>query len=179
MRSDVVPAGLWVRTKAFTFDYLVLVAYIAVMTGAVFLVELLAPNAIAGLFAHRVSAQLTVFLVLTLPVISYFAVLEASGRHASFGKRPWGLEVRSANGQRLGLARSFARTALKFVPWELSHTLIWQLRFDPAGAARLSTWGFAAVWLVILANALSVALNRRHRSLYDLAAGTEVVMVHG
>src|SRR5680860_217476 len=164
MSSDVVPAGLWVRIKAFGFDYLILVGYIAVMTGAVFLAELVAPSVIASLFTHRVSAQLTVFLVLTLPVMLYFVGFEASGRHASWGKQRLGLEVRRANGAHLGLARSFARAALKFVPWELSHTLIWQLRFDPDNAARLSTWGFTAVWVVILANALSVVVNQRHRS---------------
>ena len=61
------------------------------------------------------------------------------------------------------------------MPWELSHTLIWQLRFTPDSAAALSSWGFGLVWLLIIANALSVLLNPQHKSLYDLAAGTMVI----
>lgn len=175
MSSGRSHAGLWRRSKAFGFDYLILAAYIVVMTGAVFLAGRLAPAAIAALFAHRLSAQVTVFVILTLPVALYFILLEASGRHATWGKRRLQLEVRRADGARLGLARSCARTALKFVPWALSHTLIWQLRFAPESAAALSGWGFTVVWALILANAFSVALNPRHKALYDLAAGTEVV----
>ena len=175
MRSERSHAGLWQRSKAFGFDYLILIGYIAVMTGAVFLAGRVAPGTITALFNRRVSAHLTVFVILTLPVALYFALMEASARHATWGKRRLRLEVRRADGAPLGLARSCARTALKFVPWELSHTLIWQLRFTPDSAAALSSWGFGLVWLLIIANALSVLLNPQHKSLYDLAAGTMVI----
>lgn len=175
MRSGWSHAGLWQRSKAFAFDYLILVGYIVVMTGVVFLAGRLAPAAVAALFNHRASAQLTVFVILTLPVALYFVLLEASPRHATWGKRRLRLEVRRADGAPLGFARSCARTALKFVPWVLSHSLIWQLRFTPDSAVALSSWGFGLVWLLVLANALSVLLNPRHRALYDLAAGTMVI----
>lgn len=78
-------------------------------------------------------------------------------------------------GQRLHFARALVRTALKFVPWELAHACIWQARFAPAELPLPITAGFVLVWLLVGANAASVALRDDHRALYDLIAGTAVV----
>jgi hypothetical protein len=46
------------------------------------------------------------------------------------------------DGERLTFARALARTLLKFVPWELSHTLIWQIRFAQPQEMALINMGF-------------------------------------
>ena len=40
-----------------------------------------------------------------------------------------GAGVVTSAGERLTAAHSFARTAAKFVPWELSHAAVWQFYF--------------------------------------------------
>jgi len=42
-----------------------------------------------------------------------------------------GLRVIRTDGARLSKTRALSRTVLKFIPWELTHTLIWQIRFAP------------------------------------------------
>lgn len=42
-----------------------------------------------------------------------------------------GMRVVRTDGARLSAGRAVGRTVLTFIPWELAHTLIWQIRFAP------------------------------------------------
>lgn len=64
---------------------------------------------------------------------------------------------------------------LTFIPWELAHTLIWQIRFAPATPSLVITGGFVLVWVLVGANIASLALTRTHQSLADWLAGTYVI----
>ena len=119
--------------------------------------------------------HLTSFSLVTLPVTLYFALFEASAWQATWGKRTLGLRVVGTDGTHLSVAHALGRTALKFVPWELTHTLIWQVRFAPSAASPLITAGFVLVWLLIGANGVSLWLNKTHQTLYGQLAGTCVV----
>jgi uncharacterized RDD family membrane protein YckC len=94
---------------------------------------------------------LTVFSVgrwvlLVLLVFVYFAVMEATPRGASLGKRVMRLRVTTLDGQREGVARSTARTALKVL---------------------------SAVLLMI--GYLMAGLTRRKQALHDMMSGSLVV----
>lgn len=169
------PAGLRRRIGAFGIDYLVILAYIAVLVGAGALVRLLLPEAARVLFGSALSSQLTGFLSLTVPVSLYFIVSEAGDAGATWGKRRLGMRVLDGEDRSIGIGRSIARTGLKFLPWELSHTLIWQLSFAGGNPPAVVTGGFALVWAIVGANLLSVLLDRQRRALYDRLAGTRVV----
>lgn len=170
------PAGFRPRLLAFALDYLVMLVYIGALTiGGVALARA-APTLVGRLFGDRISSQLTVFLGLTLPITLYFALFESSSWQATPGKRRLGLVVTDGRGRRLSFGRSFARSALKLVPWELAHTCIWQVRFatDPSQAS-LYTAGFIVVWVLIAANIVSLWMSAERQTLYDRLAGTVVL----
>lgn len=167
-------AGFWQRVAAFALDYLILLGY---LLGVVLLFLLV--NTFLGatqwLFADRVRAQLVAFLLVTLPVTLYFAVSESSPRQATWGKGRLKLRVADHEGNRIGFWRSLGRTLLKFVPWELSHTLIWQISVSPQTNASWINYGFALVYLLVGLNVGSLVLSRNHQTLYDFLTHTYVI----
>ena len=167
-------AGFWKRAGAFALDYIIILGYLV----GIMLLSLLA-NALFDtsqwLFADRVRAQLTAFLIVTLPVTLYFAISESSSSQATWGKRRLKLKVTDHNGKQISVWRSLARTLLKFVPWELSHTLIWQLYFSPQIESVWINYGFTLVYLLIGLNIASLFLTKSHQTLYDLFTNTYVV----
>ena len=112
-------------------DYVIILLYLAALTLLSLLINwLFGVN--EWLFADRIRAQLTGFFLITLPVALYFAFGESSVQQATWGKKRAGIEwSQITNGARISFWRSLARTFLKFIPWELSHTLIWQISFSP------------------------------------------------
>lgn len=167
-------AGFWKRAGAFALDYIVILGYLVGIT----LLSLLA-NAIFGasewLFAERIRAQFVAFLLVTLPVALYFAISESSPSQATWGKRRLKLKVADREGNRISFWRSLGRTLLKFIPWELSHTLIWQLYFSPQAESAWINYGFILVYLLIGLNIACLLLTKTHQTLYDLLANTYVI----
>jgi uncharacterized RDD family membrane protein YckC len=172
---NVSYAGLWRRGVAFALDYLVIAAYLALVAGAGLGANALAPSLLPALFAERLSAHATAFVLVTLPVSLYFALLESSRWRATWGKRVMRLCVVRADGGRVGVGQALGRTALTFIPWELAHTLIWQIRFAPATPSALVIGGFVLVWALVGMNIASLALRANHQSLADWMAGTYVI----
>ncbi len=110
---------------------------------------------------------------LVLPVTVTFALMEASPRRATPGKRRLGLVVVNRMGQRLSVRRSLARSTGKFLPWQLAHTAVFQLLAgsDAAGYLILSI----AAQALVLASTLTMAFDSQNRPFHDLVAGTRVV----
>jgi len=108
------------RVFAFVLDYLVIVLYLMSLVLLGILFRQTFPNSVDFLFNNAFISQATSFILITLPISLYFALLEARGQ--TWGKRQRGLKVARLNGQALGLQLSLERTALKFLPWELAYT---------------------------------------------------------
>jgi uncharacterized RDD family membrane protein YckC len=167
------------RIAAFLVDYLVIAAYIGLLTslgGAVrrALHRRLRPprTATAKRVGHGVA-----FLTLTLPVVLYFAVLEASRAQATPGKRALRVRVTTVDGGRIPLRRSLVRAALKFLPWEVAHTAIWHVPGHPF-VSPPSTWN-AAGYAVALGGAAcytAALFVGQRQTPYDRIAGTMVVV---
>lgn len=170
-------AGFWRRLGAFTLDYLIILGYLLGITLASFLA-----NAVfgvqQGLFADRIRAQAVGFLLVTLPVALYFALSESSPRQATWGKQRLKLKVIDSAENRVSFWRALARTVLKFLPWEISHTLIWEIYFSPQTNSAWINYGFAFVYLLIGLNIFSVVLSKTHQTLYDLLTNTYVIAFH-
>jgi len=166
-------AGFWPRVKAFALDYIIILCYLAALTLFFLLI-----NSLSGitewLFSDRIRAQLTGFFLITLPVSLYFALSESSNQQATWGKKRMGLVVTDTTRARISLWRSLARTFLKFIPWELSHILIWQINFAPQSNSALINYGFILVYLLIGLNIASLLMTKKHQTLYDLLAKTYV-----
>ena len=157
------------RIAAFMWDYLIIACYILVITGLFWLIR-----ANEWFFTNRIQAQISVFFFLTLPVILYFSVLESSVQQATWGKHKMGLKVMDYNGNGISFLRSFVRTLLKFIPWEVSHTVIWQISFFPQTNPLLINIGFGVVYLIIGLNIASLLMTETHQTIYDLLVKTYV-----
>jgi uncharacterized RDD family membrane protein YckC len=168
-------AGLWVRLSAFALDYIIMAGYLLLITALGSLLNVFFPAVVLRVFSNPLTGQLAGFGLLTVPISSYFVLLEASAWQATWGKRRKSLRVIRADGARLSGLRATGRTALKFIPWELAHTCIWQIRFASPAASPLITAGFVLVWILIGSNALSLVISPTHQTLYDWLSGTLVV----
>ena len=167
-------ASFWQRAGAFALDYIPILIYLLAVTLLFLLLNTLF-DVNQLLFTNRTLGQLTAFLLVTLPVVLYFALGESSTRQGTWGKRRLGLKVTDIAGNRINFGRALARTLLKFVPWELSHTLIWEIRFTTQTDSLLISYGFALVYLLIGLNLATLLMTRKHQTLYDLLVKTCVI----
>jgi len=165
--------GFWKRAGAFALDYIVILGYLIALT-LLFLFLNNTFHADRFLFTTRSQSQLMGFLFVTLPVILYFAFGESSRHQATWGKQRLKLKVTDYNGNKVGFWRAFARTLLKFIPWEISHTLIWTIYFSPQTDSLLINYGFGLVYLLIGLNVVSLIMTKTHQTLYDFLAKTFV-----
>ncbi|MHC4065146.1 MAG: RDD family protein [Planctomycetota bacterium] len=170
-------AGGWRRLAAWCIDLGVIALYVAVLTGASFATNLADTTSVEPphSFAGKLTGQALVFLVLTLPVILYFALCEASRPGATVGKRAMRLRLTTSDGRRVGRARSLLRSAMKLGPWEISHTAIWHVPGQPLvdEPTIFNLAGFLAALLLAGGYVVSLFLPGR-RTLYDRLAGTKV-----
>jgi uncharacterized RDD family membrane protein YckC len=113
------------------------------------------------------------FITLILPVVLYFSLQESSARQATIGKQKIGLQVINANGRRLSTGQALLRSGLKFLPWQMAHTAVFQLSSGNASTIMLAI-SILAQGLVII-NLLLLMIDKQHRTLYDWLAGTSVV----
>lgn len=173
-------ANLRLRVAAFLFDYLIIAAYIIILIIASVLLGL-GPlrQPFQGFFANPNSGEISAFLLLVLPVILYFALFESSSWQATWGKRKIGLCVINAQGERLSLGRSLVRSFIKFLPWELTHACLWRIPgwpFNPQTPSPIISAGLILVWIIVGAYLISLLMSKKHQTLYDMIAGSYVVL---
>ena len=173
LRDRGAEAGLGARLTAFALDYLPIFAYLSALVAVGSFLGRAYPDVAATTFGRPTTAQAVGFILVTLPVGLYFALSEASPRQATWGKRRRGLRVVGPHGDRPSLGRSAARTALKFVPWELAHGGVWGLTLAGDAPAPLAVILLAAAWLGVGVNGAAIAWRRR--APYDVLSGTAVV----
>jgi len=176
-------AGLKKRLVAFGFDFLVIFAYVLVLLGiGIGITMVIGPlDQIHPLFGSPVFMDIVTFLVLILPVILYFTLQESSPRQATWGKRKAGIQVVNAGGGRLTGKRAFVRSLLKLLPWQFAHTGIFHIEgwpFAPVEPAPLVMTGFALVYVLMGAYAVSMLVSKNHRTPYDWIAGSQVIVVN-
>jgi uncharacterized RDD family membrane protein YckC len=167
-------AGFWKRAGAFALDYILILGYLLGVAALALLADTLF-GANQWLFGDRIRAQVTAFLVVTLPVTLYFVISESSPGQATWGKGRLSLQVADRAGTRIGFWRSLGRTFLKFIPWEISHTLIWQIYFSPQTESVWIAYGFVLVYLLIGLNIASLVISKAKQTLYDFLTNTYVI----
>jgi uncharacterized RDD family membrane protein YckC len=169
------PASVWRRIAAIVVDYLLIVGYLVIVAIVSIVLRSVSPRMLSALFGSPMSGELSSFVLVTLPVTLYFAISEASPRGATWGKRRIGLRVVTSAGERLTVARSLARTAGKFVPWELSHAAVWQFLFAKQGPLIFPSVLQSIAWVLVILNVITAFVDPSHRALHDRIAGTRVV----
>jgi uncharacterized RDD family membrane protein YckC len=175
---SVVPASPLRRIPAWLLDYLLIVAYLVMVTVATLALQ--ASPARAGFndaMSRPLTAELLGFCLLTLPVVLYFALSEGSSLRATLGKRALGLAVVDRNGGRLPVWRALLREAVRFLPWELSHAVLWRVALSPGGGS-FSAWmviDLGVVYTLVLVYLATLFIGRQHRTVYDRIAGSIVI----
>ncbi|MGP4080684.1 RDD family protein [Pseudalkalibacillus sp. R45] len=166
-------ASYKIRIYAFLLDYLVIVIYSIFIVGTI---SFIFRSSINTLFSNSpLTAELTGFFMMTLPVSLYFILCECSSWQGTLGKRKMGIRVIDGVGQRIGIGRSVSRTAIKFLPWEVAHFGIWHLML-PSDFSEISVYVILnAVNLALLIYLIIPLTNKRRKNVYDWLAGTEVV----
>jgi len=165
-----VPIGI--RLLAFLWDYLIISGYLLLLVGISFIAR---PLLIPLFTKDPITAELTGFLFITLPVYLYFAICEGSPARASWGKRKMGIAVANMQGGPISIGRSLFRSAIKFIPWELAHFTIWHVVIPSGYPDEMIYTLFAVVYGLAFIFLISPLWNARRQTLYDSIARTVVL----
>ncbi|KMK75471.1 RDD family protein [Alkalihalobacillus pseudalcaliphilus] len=168
-------ASFLLRFKAFMIDYILILIYLVVLfISNVFLFPSL-QNFFTG---SLIIAQFTGFLMVTFPVSLYFIISDSRIGKQSFGKRKTGIRVVGYNGEALSVLHLTFRTFLKFLPWELSHFLMYRLIYIGDGVVPFTYYLLGIlIYALIFAYILPVIFTKKKQSLYDIVAKTNVVKI--
>ncbi|MFC4601730.1 RDD family protein [Cohnella hongkongensis] len=166
-------ASVPLRLKAFAIDYIFICAYLALLF--VFSVFVF-PSVQQWFVGSPAIAQLSGFALVTMPVSLYFIVCESRRDGQTPGKKIAGIRVVDLNAGRLSVPRAAVRTLLKFIPWELSHFMVY--RFVHAGDGEPPLVAYIAggvVYALMIAYTATAIFSRRKQALYDVIARTQAV----
>ena len=164
-----------IRFRAFLIDYIIIFAYLVLL---VVLNVFLFPSMQELFQGSLIKAQFIGFLMVTLPISIYFILSDSVFGGQSFGKKKMEIQVVGANGKALSIPRAIFRTVLKFLPWELSHFLVYRLVFigDEAVPLSYSLIG-AVIYALMFVYILTAIFTKKKQSLYDIIAKTYVVKI--
>lgn len=163
------------RLVAFALDWVVL---FAVFVAPQFLLAVVLDNWVLDYDSPPLLSWAWVTLTVSVPSWMYFVLSDSSMSGATVGKRLMRLSVRDGFGERLSRGRALIRTAVKLLPWEASHVMVF---FPEPFGDELTT---AKIVMLVIVDALLLVwlaapfLDRpRHRALHDRAAGSGVLDV--
>ncbi|WP_377892265.1 RDD family protein [Alkalihalobacillus sp. R86527] len=161
------------RIFAFLIDYLLIALYGVFVVGT--LSVILRPYVKPLFTSSPELAELTGFVMITLPVSLYFIVSECSKWQGTLGKRKMGLRVCDKRGHRIGIGRSVRRTVVKFLPWEVAHFAIWRIMLPSDFSDSIIYFLLVAVNVTVLFYLFIPFTNKRRKNIYDWIAGTVVI----
>jgi len=166
-------ATFLLRLKAFIIDYFLILAYLFV----IFVVNIFLFPSLQNLFAGSlIVAQLTGFFMVTLPISLYFIISDSKIGRQSYGKKKTGIQVVDNAGAALSLKQITLRTVIKFLPWELSHFLVYRLVYIADGEVPILYYIIGGlIYSLMIAYILSAIFTKKKQSVYDLIAKTQVV----
>lgn len=168
-------AKFLLRFKAFMIDYMLILVYLVV----IFLLNGLIFPSLQGFFTGSlVVAQFTGFLMVTLPVSIYFIISDSVIGGQSVGKKKMGIQVVDKNGDPLSVIQITFRTVLKFLPWELSHYLVYRLVYLGDGEVPFNYYLIGGlIYVLIFTYILTAIFTKKKQSLYDIIVKTQVIKV--
>jgi uncharacterized RDD family membrane protein YckC len=168
-------ATFLLRFKAFIIDYILILIY---LVGLFIFSVFLFPSIQRFFTGSLIVAQFTGFLLVTFPVTLYFIISDSNIGEQSFGKRKAGIRVVGTNGEALPMLHVTFRTILKFLPWELSHFLVYRLIYIGDGEVPFTHYLLGGlIYALIFAYILTAIFTKRKQSLYDIVAKTHVIKV--
>lgn len=176
MRTDTITAAYWKRIAAFFIDWLVFALYLAAL-GILSLAGLQdgLEQVFPGLFQNPIAFDSLAFITVILPFTICSALLEHSSWQGTPGKRILKIRVVTMTGGKLSFSQSLLRSGLKFLPWQLAHTAVFQILLGPASLQALFLGLSILAQCLVAANVIAALLNKRHQSFYDRISSTWVI----
>jgi len=178
-RGDQVQAQLWLRLKAFMFDYLLILGYLVALAVVGVLLRL---GPLGGDWSELLSTplrkDLLAFLTSVLQVVTYFAWNEGSAAGATWGKRQVSLKVVGLDGQPLGRGQALVRAAVKFIPWQMAHTALFHIPGFPMATGDppdWTVWLLGGMWVVVAVYLVGLTRLGGGRTIYDRLSGSQVI----
>lgn len=168
-------ATFLLRFKAFMLDYMLILGYLIIL----FIVNVFIFPSLQEFFkGSLIVAQFTGFLMVTLPVSLYFIISDSVLCGQSFGKKKIGIRVLGENGATLSIFQLTFRTVLKFIPWELSHFLVYRLVNIGDGVVPIRYYFIGGlIYALMFSYILTAIFTKKKQALYDMFAKTQVVKV--
>lgn len=127
-------------------------------------------------FRDSLHVETYVLLTISLPVWLYFTYFDSFKTKGAYGKRIMKLAVIDEQQERIGIGKSFLRTAMKLLPWEIAHLGVIfpvPLYFQAdAGIRPLTIIGI----VLFVVYSLSILIDDNQRTMYDRWLGTRVVL---
>lgn len=158
------------RILAWLIDWILILVYVCILFGT--MMALASSGVLKLESVHPFKGQLIGFFSLTLPVVLYYILFEASARHATPGKRVMKIEV-TANSLRT--SQIILRNIMKFLPWEFAHAGILWINYIQTPETPLWIWFLLITpQVMVVAYMMSMIATKGSGSLYDKMAGTRV-----
>lgn len=163
----------FIRLKAFMYDYILLFLYLVLL----FIVNVFLFPGLQNFFSGSlITAQLTGFIMVTLPISIYFIISDSNIIGQSFGKKKARIQVVGENGESPSVFRITCRTILKFLPWELSHFLVYRLVSIGDGDVPVTYYLIGGlIYLLMFIYIGTSIFTKKKQSLYDLLTKTYVI----
>ena len=166
-------ASFFTRFKAFLFDYILIFAYIVLL---IVISVFIFPPVQQLFIGSVVFAQFFGFLIITLPVSLYFIICDSKLVGQTWGKKKMGIRVVNNRGEAISVPQMIFRVVLKFLPWELSHYLVYRLMYlgDEPFPLIYTVIG-CVIYALMIAYILTAIFTKKKQSLYDIIAKTYVI----
>jgi len=174
----VKPAPFLRRLAAYALDCVVLFGGLLLLQAALIPINPILAMQRDGRVFTGAQLHLWVFATATIPFLLYFAISIASSRQATPAMRWLRIRVEGVGdgGIPVSIGRALVRTAVLLLPFEINHTVMFQMSSTSAGGPGLAAWmGIAAVWVLLAIYVGTAVLTRRRQSVHDLMARTVVV----
>ncbi|MEE4244201.1 MAG: RDD family protein [Kangiellaceae bacterium] len=157
------------RFLAFAVDWLIIALWGSLLVGVVMWIYSAQPPAPSGPW----HGQLIGFCSMTLPVVLYFSICEASAWRASIGKKVLSLRLIGSPEKPVAFSRVLLRNLIKFAPWELGHSVAQQAIF--AGSSTAAWLSVPMVLSLLVPVWWVVSIYLRGVAPYDQVVGISVV----
>lgn len=170
-RGDPIDTGvLRARIVSWGWDYLVVLAWLALVFVVVGIPQLVGWIDLSGIWSRPVATDLAITAVTVVPYLAYLIMTEAGPHRATWGKRRTALVVSSPKDTPT-TGQVFTRNLVKVLPWQLGH--LSAMRFATTDVTTGSTPVLFVGSIAILAAVVVPVLVGR-TGLHDLVAGTRV-----
>ena len=119
----------------------------------------------------------TLLLNFSIPVWTYFILSDISMRGATLGKRLLSIRTSTTSGQSTSLGKAFLRTAVKMIPWELTHASSFLLMPELGQFGAINWIGLSTAYALTFIYVFLAWRSKGKQSVHDLAAATHVCAI--